>query len=293
MQPGYAQAREIRQPMQQGMGIQAGQVQYPVMAPGQVGMPSPFYPAANGLDQLATMNGLQVQERANLIQELTAMLGEEIEMANKYRVLDNAGNQMFYAVERTDCCKRQMQNMCCHDCASWNVDILYTPPGALNQQFIQVVRSCQCTCCCFNRPTADVMDQVTGQKLGSFRDPCTCFGLRFQVRDANDVDILEVDGGCCCCQPGMWCPLPCGPCSEVTFDVKDVHSRSTVAKVSKRVPGILSWCFTPDVDNYQVEFQQVAHPQWKAILLAFTIFMDFRYFNTNRNQDNAREAAQS
>jgi len=253
-----------------------------MIAPGQVGM--------NGMSHIATMPSIQVRERANLLQEVTAMLGAEIEMANKYNILDAAGNDLFYAVERTDCCRRQLQNGCCHDCAPYDVDILYTPPGYLNQKFVKMTRPFQCTCCCLNRPVAEVIDEATNTKIGSFRDPCTCCALKFQVRDANDNDVLLVDGGCCCCQPGMWCPLPCGPCSHVVFDVKDARSGEKVATVEKKVPGCLAWCFTPDIDNYQLEFEKVHHAQWKAILLAFTIFMDFRYFNTNRNQQEAQQA---
>lgn len=261
-----------------------GQVmQQPIMmAPGQVGM--------NGMSHIATMPNIQVRERANLLQEVTAMLGAEIEMANKYNILDAAENHLFYAVERTDCCRRQLQTGCCHDCAPYDVDILYTPPGYLNQKFVRMTRPFQCTCCCLNRPVAEVIDETTNMKIGSFRDPCTCCALKFQVRDASGNDVLTVDGGCCCCQPGMWCPLPCGPCSKVAFDVKDAQSGDKVAKVTKKVPGCLAWCFAPDIDNYHLEFDKVHNPQWKAILLAFTIFMDFRYFNTNRNQQDAQQA---
>lgn len=254
------------------------------MAPQMMGMVG-----TTGMNQLGMMNSIQVQERANLIQEVTAMLGVEIDMANKYKVLDPAGVQYFYAVEKTDCCRRQMQNGCCHDCASWEVDVFYTPPQAAAQNFIKLKRDCQCTCCCINRPTANVFDVSSGveTKIGSFRDPCTCCGLRFEVRDEADRDVLKVDGGCCCCQPGMWCPLPCGPCSRVKFTVNDVNDGQEVATVEKKVPGCLSWLFAPDIDNYKVEFGGVQNANWKAILLAFTIFMDFRYFNTNRNEENA------
>merc|ERR1719247_1460768 len=271
------------------MGVQGIPVAVPVMAPmaiapGQMGM--------TGLQHIAQLPALQVQEKANMLQEVTALLGLEIEMANKYNVLDSAGNQVFHAVENTDCCRRQLQNGCCHDCAPYDVDVLYTPPGALHQKFVRMTRPCQFTCCCLNRPVADVVDTSTAAevKIGSFRDPCTCCCLKFQVRDASDADVLEVDGGCLCTQPGMLCPLPCGPCAKVEFDVKDAQTGDVVAKVEKQVPSCLTFLFAPDVDNYQVDFMEVQNPQWKALLLAFTIFMDFRYFNVNRNQQNADAA---
>lgn len=263
------------------------------VAPGQAGMMAaytgnPMGPAINGMSQLESLNAIDVKEQANMVQELTAMIGMEIEMANRYQILDTVGNQHFFAVEKTDCCRRQMQQMMCHDCASWEVDLLYTPAGYQAQQFISVQRPCGCTCCCFNRPVANVIDDVTKAKIGSFRDPCTCWSLQFQVRDDRDEEVLTVDGGCLCCQPGMICPLPCGPCSEVAFDVKDSSSGAVVAHITKRVPGWLAFLFAPDIDNYHVTFEQVQTPQWKAILMAFTVFLDFRYFNTNRNEGEAQ-----
>jgi len=255
------------------------------MAPGQMGMVA----CMTGMQHIGQLPALQVKEKANMMQEITALLGAEIEMANKYNILDGAGNQVFFAVETTDCCRRQLQNGCCHDCAPYDVDVLYTPPGQLQQKFVRMTRPWQFTCCCINRPVANVVDTSTGAevKIGSFKDPCTCCALKFQVRDATDNEVLVVDGGCCCTQPGMLCPLPCGPCSKVEFDVKDAQSGNVVAKIEKQVPSCLSFLFAPDIDNYQLEFNQVQNPQWKAILLAFTIFMDFRYFNVNRNNSNA------
>lgn len=269
------------------------------MGMGTVGVSAPVYAAQGGsapmtgMQHLMMLPAVDIQEKANVIEEVTAMLGMEIEFANRYHVLDRAGNKLFYAVESTDCLKRQMQNSCCRDCVAWDVDVFYTPPQALHQTFVKLSRPCQFSCCCLSRPVAEVVDQTTNQKLGSFRDPCTCCQLNFQIRDAEDRDVLRVNGGFCCFQPGFWCPLPCGPCSEVSFRVEDVENGQQVATISKHVPSILSWCFAPDVDNYKVEFEKVQAPQWKALLISLAIFMDFRYFNTNRNTDAGRKALQS
>merc|ERR1719272_2577930 len=127
----------------QGGMAPMGVTGYAQTAPGQMGM--------TGMQHIAQLPALQVQEKANMLQEITALLGAEIEMANKYNVLDGANNQVFYAVENTDCCRRQLQNGCCHDCAPYDVDVLYTPPGQLHQKFLKMTRPFQCTCCCLNR----------------------------------------------------------------------------------------------------------------------------------------------
>lgn len=269
-----------------GMGMGMGMA---VPAPGAAYAPGGAAPMT-GMQHLGMLPAIDVQEKANAIEEVTAMLGMEVELANRYHVLDRAGNKLFYAVETTDCCKRQMQNTCCRDCVAWDVDVFYTPPQALHQTFVKLSRPCQFSCCCFSRPIAQVIDQTTNQKLGSFRDPCTCCQLNFQIRDPEDREVLRVNGGFCCFQPGFWCPLPCGPCSKVSFSVEDAESGQRVATLSKHVPSILGWCCAPDVDNYKVDFDKVQAPEWKALLLALAIFMDFRYFNTNRNAEAGRKA---
>jgi len=279
---------ELSQPMASPPAMGGRGMAGPGMAmalPGQMMMVN----VMSGMDHLSTLGEIHVQEKANLLQDLTAILGEEISMANRYNILDNAGNSIFYAVEKTDCCKRQLQTGCCHDCAPWEVDLLYTPIGAYNQRFLAITRPFKCVCCCLNRPTADVIDVATQQKIGSFRDPCTCCNpLNSQIRDAAGNDVMHVHGGCCQC--GIWCPLPCGPCAEVKFKVRDAQTGQKIARISKRVPSCLKWCLSPETDNYHVHFDSVQHPQWKAMLLAFTIFMDFRYFNVSDRDDAAHNA---
>jgi hypothetical protein len=278
MQPGY-DPRNLRP-----MAVAPGGAGYPLA---QGVPPMQVMVASNGFDALSSLPAIQVQEKANLLQEATAMIGAEIQQANRYNIVDGVNNQHFYAVETVDCCRRQLQTGCCHDCAPYEVSILYAPGGMIRDSFLQVKRPWQCTCCCINRPVADVIDAHSFNKIGSFKDPFKCCLMKFDIRDGQDIEVLEVDGGCCCSQPGFVCPLPCGPCSKVEFDVKDVQTRESVATVTKQVPSCLTWCCAPDVDNYHVSFDKVQHPHWKAILMAFTIFLDYRYFNVNRNQQEA------
>lgn len=54
----------------------------------------------------------------------------------------------------------------------------------------------------------------------------------------------------------------------------------------KKVPSCCTFFLAPDVDNYKVEFGKVQHPEYRALLIAMAIFIDFRYFNENSNDDN-------
>jgi len=235
-----------------------------------------------GLACLAQHAKIEVKEEVNFLEALSAIIGQEIEMANKYKVFADGGEyELFYAVEQTDCCTRQMKQ-CAPDCAPWNLHVLYTEGGA-NMNAFHLERGSTCTCCCFNRPVVEVLDATTGQKMGSLKDPFACCDLTFTVRDPNDEDALKISGGCC--QWGLCCPLPCGPCAEVNFPVTDAKSGAEVGHVQKKVPSCCKFIFAPDVDNYKIDFGGVQSPQYKALLLAFAIFLDFRYFNENPNDD--------
>jgi len=268
----------MAQPAQAGMGGFGG-----MAPPAQAGMGvgQPMGPA----QALASVPGLQVRERASLVQDVTALLGTEVQMRNRYQVLDGIGNQHFFAIERTDCCRRQLQDSCCKDCAGWEVDVLWTPPGQYMQPFLQIRKPMQCVCCWCCRPSAQVVDVSRGveRRIGSFEDPCTCFNYNFQLKDEADGDVLLVEGGCC--QPAVWCPLPCGPCAQMDFTVRDAAHGGPVAHIQKVVPSIFMYCFSPETDNYHLQFEQVGHPDWRAMLLAFTIYTDFRFFNSHKQAE--------
>mmetsp|Transcript_113194 Transcript_113194/g.365730 ORF Transcript_113194/g.365730 Transcript_113194/m.365730 type:complete len:277 (-) Transcript_113194:59-889(-) len=243
------------------------------------GAPRTLTPA---LQSLEGVQHVEIQEKVSYIEAISALLGQEIEMPNAYRVFaDGKDREIFYAVEQTNCLTRQMKQ-CCNDCAPWELHIIYTEGGQQEVAF-RIERPFTCTCCCFNRPTITMYDAVSQEKMGSVVDPFSCCALDFNMRDGLDNPVLDARGGCC--QPGLWCPLPCGPCAKVHFPVYDPKQDVSVGKVTKKVPGCLKWIFADDVDNYKVDFGAVADPRWKAMLIALTIFIDFRYFSDNSMDD--------
>jgi len=267
---GQTQLQGGGMPMGMPMGVPIGNC---MQAPGD--MPP-------HLACLSAFSTMEVREQVNVIEAITALIGVEVEMANKYQITTEGGQQeLFFAVEETDCCTRQLKG-CFPDCAPWKLDMLYTQ-GGQQQLVYRMERPWTCTCLCFNRPVVEMTDMMTMQKVGSIIDPWACCDLTFRIRDANDQEVLKAVGGCC--QWGLCCPLPCGPCSEVNFPIQDVTSGNEVGHLQKKVPSCCTWCCAPDVDNYTVQFGGVTHPQWKALLLGLAIFTDFRYFNDNANDD--------
>merc|ERR1719203_1862685 len=231
---------------------------------------------------MQSVNRLQINEKVSVLEAGAALLGQEVEMPNTYHIIDPVSHrQLFTAEEQTDFFNRQMKQ-CCGDCAPWSIDINYTSPAAI-QRVLHIDRPFSYTCLCCNRPTATVFDVASGARVGSITDPCTCFSTVFHVRDQAGKEIFTADGGCC--QPGLWCPCPVGPCAQVDFDIKDQRSGQKVGHIRKQLPGVLSWLLAPDVDNYTVDFGKVRDPTHKALLMSLAIYMDFRYWNDS-TRDN-------
>lgn len=252
---------------------------------GQPAAPMATGSAMDYLAALDTVNCVQIKEKVNLVEAATAILGQEIEMANKYKIKDReTGQELFYIVENTDCCKRQMKQLC-GDCAPWSADVMYTGNGQM-VHIMKMERPSTCTCCCLNRPVMRITDAQTGNELGSVQDPCTFCNLAFTVRDEQENAIVTANGGCC--QWGLCCPLPCGPCAKVEFQLQDADSGSDIGMLTKKVPGILKFFFAPDVDNYHVEFTDPSawNGKKKALMMALAIFMDFRIFSDNKNDSD-------
>merc|ERR1719203_73441 len=210
-------------------------------------------------------------------------MGQEIEMANKYSIKDkDSGKKILYAVEETGCCARQLKQ-CMGDCAPWNVKILYVEDDAKENAFT-MDRPFTCTFLCCNRPTVTINDE-SGETIGTVSDPCNCFGMDLAAKDPDGNTLFSANGGCC--QLGVCCPLPCGPCSKVEYQLKD-SSGNDIGLLTKKVPGICKWFFAADVNNYIVDFEdsEVWTGKNKALMVGLALFMDFRYFSDNPNDDD-------
>lgn len=228
------------------------------------------------LSEVTTFN---IHEKASMLEAVSALMGQEIEMPNRYSILDQNDEDMFFAAEQTYCWKRQAKQGC-PDCAPWNLQFLYTKGGSTTPAF-ELKRGWTCTCCCLNRPKAELVMAEGDTTVGYVRDPCACCNLTYEVLDAEDNPMLTAEGGCC--QPGLMCPCPCGPCSKVHFQINDSGGQE-VGHITKEV-SCCHYFFAPDVDNYVVDVENMEDVRLKALAMALAIFIDFRYFSNNSNDD--------
>lgn len=300
---GAPEQQMMGAPMQQQQMWGGPPQQQMMAAPGQLMQVDPFM-------MLSSLQQVKIEEKMNMMETAAGLLGElmgvdmELEMANKYVVQTMQGHNLFFAVDQTDFCNRQ----CGGDCRGIDVDVVvlgqdpkvtqaaenqfdwsFNPFGKVDlsnsQKFFRMHKDCQCTCCCFNRPIIEVVSSVTDQTLGKIKDPWACCDMTFELMDANDEPTLTAKGGCC--QLGLICPCPCGPCREVKFTVNDAKSGEEVASLKKIVPDCLKFIVADDVDNYEIEFGNIQNPEWKAMIIALSLFIDFRYFNVRSDKNDS------
>lgn len=251
---------------------------------GDGGDPELAPPGQQTMDAEKVLEGLsecQLTEKASAIEAVSAFAGagQEFEMPNKYKVLDPDGNQVFFIVENTDMCTRQCKN-CAGDCAPWNVQIRVIAEDGSAEEAYTLERPWTCTCCCFCRPTVTITNVRTGDVVGKMIDPFACCDLTFKIKDGDDEDQMYVKGGCC--QWGLCCQLPCGPCAEVNFDIQDANGED-VGHITKKVPSCLKFLAAPDVDNYHMRLDGIQDPNMKLAAIAVAVFIDFRFFSVNAN----------
>jgi len=270
--------------------------------------------AADAYNMLAAMPSVKIEEKMNVLETAMGVLGDlvgqdmDFNMANKYVINTPEGHPFLFAVEQSDCLNRN----CCPDCRAIDIDVVvlgqdqrlynqatgavdwsFNPLGngidlSYSQKFMSMHKEFQVTCCCFNRPIINVTDP-SGQLIGRIRDPWACCDMNFTIEDPHGDEILKARGGCC--QLGLICPCPCGPCREVHFDVDDAKSGTKVGKLKKIVPDCLKFIIADNVDNYEVEFGHVQNPHWKALLIALGLFIDFRYFNERSDKNESHDGS--
>jgi len=229
------------------------------------------------LKALGETDRLYIKQRMAKCEVLTCNC---FESKNKYDVYSGS-SVVFHAHETTSCCLRQLQTPC-PECAGWDIDIDYVGPGSNQDGAFRMTKACTpCTFLCINRPVTYIYDH-SGTELGSIRDPCALIpaNMTFSVQDENREELLRAESGCC--QWGICCPLPCGPCRTVEFPIVDKDG-SNVGELQKSMKGCIkmcccSFCFD-DMENYKVDMGGVKDLRSRALLMSLAIFTDFRYFN--------------
>eukprot|EP01067_Filipodium_phascolosomae_P005891 Filipodium_phascolosomae@DN4022_c0_g1_i1.p1 len=222
----------------------------------------------------AALDVLRGVQRINLGQHFDPLrFVTNVSMANVYSVVSPDGRTLFTVVEDSNCCTRN----CCKDCGCYKFTV-HMGSDTSSPPVWEADRPCRCTCLCFCRPKLDITDSY-GSEFGTVVDPWALCNMTFKIQDKSGEDVMYMKGGCC--QYGLICPFPCGPCGEVEFEVEDVESGNDVATLMKELQCLKS---LTDSDDYSIEFQPGVTPEHKALIMMAAVFVDFRYFDSRNTR---------
>ena len=97
-------------------------------------LPSVIYKVPRGLEYLAQLDQLLVKQKVEVLEVMTGF-----ETANKYKVLNSLGQEIYKAKEQSNCCARN----CCGASRSFGMEL----KDAMGNEVIHLERPLRCTSC--------------------------------------------------------------------------------------------------------------------------------------------------
>lgn len=143
-----------------------------------------------GLEYLGMIDQIIIKQKVQLLEVFTGF-----ESANKYAIKNSMGQDIFFAVEDTDCCTRN----CCGPIRPFGIKVL----DNFKREVMYIERPLRCdTCwfpCCLQ--TLEVM-APPGTTLGYVVQEWSILYPRFRIENAMHETVLRIEGPACrwsCC----------------------------------------------------------------------------------------------
>jgi len=224
-------------------------------------MPPPQPPPGcpPGLEYLTQVDQLLVKQQIELLEVISGF-----ETNNKYKIKNSMGQNVFYAVEDTDCLTRQ----CCGPMREFNMKIF----DNANNEVMHLYRPYRCawSCCpCFlqeieiSSPPGTVIGYVI-QQWSICTPSCS---PKFDICDEQKNPIMKIAGPACV--------VAC--CADIEFKVLALDGLTEVGKVTKQWMGMVKEAFT-DADTFGITFPMDLDVKAKATMLGAVMLIDFMYF---------------
>ena len=192
----------------------------------------------------------------------------------------NKGQVLFKCKEISGCCSRNFLGGSCRPFLMKILKRHIMPNGKkYDEPFIKLERPCLCTCLCISRPYIDVfLSNDKGETpIGRVTEPLSCANVVFNVFKGIENGQLLYKIITSYWQLGFICQCPFKGCNEVEFAVVEPKTSKVVGNIKKIFGGTIQEILT-NADNFTADFPTDADWQAKALLLAATLFIDYRYF---------------
>lgn len=209
---------------------------------------------------LTNATSFHVKQKVELLEALVGW-----ETGNKYSVMDQGGNKIFYVGEESNMCGRQ--------CCGARRPFTLTVKDTAGQNVLVMDRNLDCSCCCgLVCPDSLQVTTPSGQLLGSIEEEFSILYPMFKIKDAAGNVVLRIQG--------PMCAVTFGRCTgDAVFRVLNSQGAS-VGTISKEWGGLVRE-FLTDADNFSISFPYDLDPSVKAVLLAALFLIDYEYFEEN------------
>ncbi|CAH1776140.1 unnamed protein product [Owenia fusiformis] len=256
-------------PVSQPIGMQPMGGQQPVSGQPQGFMEKPAGTAGcpPGLEYLTLIDQLLVHQQVEMLEVITGF-----ETKNKYQIKNSMGQQIYFAQEESSCCERQ----CCGPQRGFIMHITDNSGKEVitcTREFKCCAGCCWCACCDCGAMTLKV--EANGEFCGMVRQTCSKWSPRYQILDAQDQTIFDIQGPCCVCD-GPCCPM------DQEFMLLSSNTGDEVGKISKQYTGFVKEAFST-ADNFGVNFPMDLDVKMKAVMIGAVFLIDFMFFEEKDN----------
>ncbi|XP_075821117.1 phospholipid scramblase 2 [Microtus pennsylvanicus] len=214
-----------------------------------------------GLEYLIHIDHILIHQQFEFVE---AILG--FETANKYKIQNQLGQKVYYAVEESNFFTRN----CCGDSRSFSMRILDNS-GHEVILLNRPLRCSSCFCpCCLQKIEVQAPPGVTIGYVVQTWHPCL---PTFTVQNEKNQAVLKIAGPCITCSFG----------GNIDFEIMSLDEKIVIGRISKHWSGFLKELLT-DVDSFGIQFPLDLDVKMKAVMLGACFLIDFMFFETGRGQ---------
>lgn len=228
-----------------------------------------------GLNPLIGLGQFKVKQQTEMLEAALNAINIDYEGANKYKVLDPSGKEMYFVAEESNCCYR----LCCNPSHPMKLHVT----DMAGQKIMTMDRPWAYNCClleCGNMCGLHKMNVFMGDnddednRIGSVSMPICGGGCAptLEIKDKGDNVQAKVVGPYCCISD------LCG----AKFEVKGPNDEpfGAVEKLGvDSVAGAVQEALT-DADNYNISFPQQLPVEFKALMMGSLLLLDYMFFES-------------
>uniref|UniRef100_A0A1I7UVB8 Phospholipid scramblase n=1 Tax=Caenorhabditis tropicalis TaxID=1561998 RepID=A0A1I7UVB8_9PELO len=239
-------------------------------APGTVWMPLPptIHQCPQGLEYLNHLDQVQIYQLKDLLEIVL-----DWETRNKYVMKNANGEQCYYALEESGCCERLMcgpqRGFTMHIVDNFKREVL-TIKRVMMMNQNGCFGCCACIECCQHECSIETPSMGL---LGTVRQTFACMKTNFEVLDAQNQVIFEIEAPDCCTLMG---------CQDQLFEIKS--NGVVIGAITKKWTGMCRE-FLTDADTFFVNFPKDLDVKLKGVLIGATFLIDFMVFE--KPKDNS------